>query len=155
MLPARMRWEGHWVTGSVRNVSQHGVMLCMAETPPPGTYVELLVGAETITARSVWATEPNCGLRARSAINFEGLREPVSRSGRTSSLVEFGTAVRHKVSRPERRADAEKSRQTSYLLQYLTALVVAVLVAASIGWEVYRTLSAPLSSVSRAMAGEK
>jgi len=156
MLPARVRWGSGWVTGSVRNVSEHGLMVCMGEPPPPpGTYVELLVGAETITARSVWADQPNCGLRTRGAINFDGLREPASRSGRSAALAEFGSAVRHEIAKPERRTNPEHARHLSYAMQYLTALIVGALVAASIGWEVYQTLSAPMSSVSRAMAGDK
>jgi hypothetical protein len=153
MLPARLRWDGDWVAGSVRNVSSHGLMLCSPQVPPPGSYVELCVGGETITARAVWADDQLCGLRTRTPIDFERLRAPAASADRRSDLVAFGSAVRDSAHQPDRRRAPEHSRHLSYAFQYLTASIVATIAAGSIGWEVYQTLAAPLSAVTQSMAG--
>lgn len=155
MLPARMRWDGAWRTASVRNVSAHGLQLSGPLLPPPGTYVELLIGAETIVARAVWSIDQACGLRARSPVNFGGLRERRSAAAAANANAEFGRRADDRTPRVDHHALAERSRAVSYAIQYVIAAAVATLLAGSIGWEVYRTLSAPLSAVSVAIGGSK
>jgi hypothetical protein len=155
ILPARMRWDGRWVSGSVRNVSSRGLMVCSSEIPPLGTYVELVVGSETITARTVWSDQQAWGVRSRSAIDFARLREASTTAGCASASAEFGSVARHDVAHPARRRSAELNRHLSHAFQYVTALIVGSLVAGSIGWEVYRTLSAPLLRIAATMAGAR
>jgi PilZ domain len=150
ILPAQIRWNGPWRDASVQNVSSHGIMLRSAPVPQPGTYVELMVGSLSITARTVWAHADICGLRARTPIDFERLRERRSSDAHKASMAEFVGQNRRK-SPPDFRRQAENSRNLGNAFQYLTALCVAVAVAGGLSWEVYKILSAPLSTVAIAM----
>jgi hypothetical protein len=152
LLPARMRWDGAWVDGQVRNVSAHGLMLAAATLPPRGTYVEVAVGSLVITARAMWTGPECCGLRARSPIDFERLRE--RRAPRGAATTEFSGPDR-RAPRPPVPQQAEASRQVGNLIQYLTALSVAVVVAGTVSWEVYKTMSAPMTTIAQAMAASK
>ncbi|MDO7844320.1 PilZ domain-containing protein [Sphingomonas immobilis] len=152
LLPARMRWDGPWVEGQVRNVSTHGLMVAANTLPPRGTYVEVLVGSLSITARAMWTGPDGCGLRSRNAIEFDRLRE--RRAPRGPATAEF-TGPDRRAPRPPVAQQAEDSRRIANIIQYLTALSVAVMVAGTVSWEVYKTMSAPLTTIENAMAAPK
>ena len=155
LLPARLRWDGGWLAVSVRNVSKRGLMITAASLPPPGAYVELVVGAETITARAIWAHDQFCGLRSRNPLDFDRLRQPAGATPRTSPSSEWSAASRRAPQRRPELRHADHSRHTSHRLQYLTALIVAALVAANISWEVYKTMSAPILTTRLALGAPR
>lgn len=151
MLPARIRWDGGWINASVRNISAHGLMLCSPQVPPIGAYVELRVGSDTITARTMWAKGQSYGVRARDIIDFHRLRQ----GGRGAQPVAPPSMPRSAVRAAGGGRTVEQSRAISNAIQYLTAAAVAALVAWSVATEVYHTLSAPLATVSGAMDAPK
>ena len=154
LLPARMRWEGPWVAASVRNLSGHGMMLCSAAVPPIGTYVEVQVASQTITARAVWSADHTCGLLSRERLEVSRFLAPQSAGRRSAAAVDpMRAAWRHEHNDP--RKSAERNRTISNLFQYCTAGLVAAAVAGSLGWEVYKTLSAPMSVIQSNLVQSK
>jgi hypothetical protein len=155
LLPARARWDGPWVAGKVQNVSRSGLMFS-SETPPPrGSYVEVMVGNLTITARAVWNYDGAVGLKARNPIDFELLRERRGTKPAADASASFKGPDRRAARPPERHRQEERSRELGNLMQYVTFALIAVAVAGGMGWEVYQTLSAPASKISMAMAGQR
>ncbi len=148
VLPARIRWDGRWVTATVRNLSPHGLMLCATPTPPVGCYIEVQILSEFITARSVWCDQHRCGLRSRERLDVNRVLSRSDGMVANAGVLALDRATdqrrEFKINRGDRE---EQSRQISSAIQYLTALAVAVSAAGSLGWEVYQTLSAPITAV--------
>jgi hypothetical protein len=145
-----MRWGGPWVTASVRDVSERGMMIHGSTLPPPGSYVDVMIGAQTVTARAIWSDDHTCGLQARSPLDLDQLRASPAASGRAKAIADFTGSIAGAVRQPDIHGRAEASRQFSNILQYLTAIIIALLVSASMSWEVYKTLSAPMQIASHA-----
>lgn len=140
ILPARLRWEGRWVTATIRNLSSRGLMVAAPAPPPPGTYVEVQVASQVITARTVWTQEQLCGLLAQGRLDVGQL---CGGSG-TRPTPDFD---RRATPRASVRQQADNSRQLASLFQYAVAVAFALTAAGSVGWEVYKTLSAPMTAI--------
>ena len=154
-LPARARWDGPWVNGSIQNVSRSGLLFTTEAPPPRGTYVELIVGNLTITARAMWNHGGAVGLKARNPIDFELLRERRAANAGQSASASFNGPDRRAPRQPDRHRQEERSRELGNLMQYVTFALIAMAVAGGMGWEIYQTLSAPASKISLAMAGQR
>jgi hypothetical protein len=156
IVPVRIRWGGEWVRATTRNISSRGMMLSAPIVPPPGTYVEVQMLTSTLTARAVWSDGRCCGLQAREKLNVIAIAEARQRQGQAASLVS-GDGARPPASafRAPREAgfDASRSRQSSTILQFLTAIAVATTAAGSLGWEVYHALAAPLAAANAKLSG--
>ncbi len=153
-LPARARWDGPWVQGSVQNVSRSGLLFTTNAPPPRGTYVEVIVGNLTITARAIWNSGSSVGLKARNPIDFELLRERRGTKAGQQATGSFNGPDRRAPRPPDRHRQEERSRELGNLMQYVTFALIAMAVAGGMGWEVYQTLSAPASKISLAMTGQ-
>jgi hypothetical protein len=145
-MAARLRWQGNWLPARVTNISSHGLLLMMQEPPQPGTYVEVYVDAAHVVARTIWATGQLCGLRSRETFDLSG----VSSGG-------IAVASRDPAQRPVPRARSNvrqresDSRHLSSLIQYVTFAAIAATAASGLAWEMYQTLSAPMSAVHSAL----
>jgi len=129
---------------SIRNVSGRGMMLRMPQPPRPGTYVEIEAGTSAVAARAVWTAGQSCGLHSRERFDLTSF-------GKTRGRPVLRTAPQPQ-SRPVQRRltieqKADRSRQHSSLMQYLTFAAVGIAAATSLGWEVYHVLSAPMSAI--------
>lgn len=148
-LPARLRWQGHWLSASVHNISAHGLLLTLPEPPKPGTYVEIYLGAAHVVARSIWTAGQFCGLRSRETFDLSGIlgnRGPGRIALANRAPAQAPARRRPSVSEPE-----EASRRMASLFQYATFTLVAVTAASTIAWEVYKTLSAPMDAIHGAL----
>ena len=142
ILPARVRWEGRWVSATVRNMSSGGLMIAASVPPPPGTYVEVQIAEQTIAARAMWTQQQFCGLRAQGKLD-------VARLCGTPGPRAAATPDRRGTPREDR---ADRSRQFASLFQYCVALVFAVGAAGSLGWEVFNIISAPLTAIGHKLS---
>lgn len=135
---------------SVRNISAHGMMLRMPAPPVAGTYVEVEAGAIAVAARIVWALGQSCGLRSRDRFDLSSLN-----AGRGRPTIQMAAIpARTHQTRPVHRDDAERSRQISSLIQYLTFAALAVAAAGSLAYEVHQVLRAPFAAVEQKLGGQ-
>jgi len=120
------------------------MMLRIPIPPSPGTYVEIQLNDNVITARTVWAAEQSCGVQTQAKIDMGAIRG-------TRDAAPTGGASPARVARaPVRLSSADdiaRSRRNSSLMQYLTFVLVGTAAASSLGWEVYQTLSAPMHAI--------
>ena len=150
LIPARMRWDGAWQSGKVRNVSSHGMMINMPGPPEPGTYVEVQLGATTHAARAVWTSGLAVGLRSREVIDLESLHMNSGRAPARTMIQQRGKLVAQTY-QPAVRQRHEESRWLASLFQYATFVAVALCAASFVAWEVHKTLSASTSAISTAL----
>ena len=143
-VPARIRWNGHWATAMVGNVSARGLMVRTAIPPAPGTYVEIQTSYGTITARATWMTDHACGFRAQDKLDVDVYRGEPTPASSSAGVAERTRAVATPRSIAEQ---AERSRQLSMMFQYAALGLVVASAAVGIGWEVYRVLSAPFAAI--------
>jgi hypothetical protein len=153
LIPARMRWEGRWTAASIRNVSSKGMMVRTEAPPSPGTYVEMQLPSGVVAARTVWTMNQACGLKLQDRLDIGAIL------GKRSASV-AGSGMRHSgAPRPRReptpaelRARSERNQQLSSLMQFVIVVAVGVCAAGSLGWEVYKVLSAPMVAVEGKLA---
>jgi len=150
LIPARMRWDGDWQSGKVRNISSQGLMMNMPDPPEPGTYVEVQIGALTHVARAVWTSGLAVGLRSREAIDLESLHGN-SGPAPARTLSRQRASLAAQTYQPTVRQRHEESRWLASLFQYATFVAVALSAASFVAWEVHQTLSASTSAIGSAL----
>jgi hypothetical protein len=145
-----MRWDGPWLPASIRNISSHGVMLCMPDPPKVGTFVEIQVGAVTLAARASWTVGQACGLQLRETLDLSAIKG--ERAGAAGKTAPRPTA--HFAAQPSRAKTShqhEHSRWLASAMQYSTFVIIAVSAAGGLAWEVYQTISAPILAIEAAL----
>jgi hypothetical protein len=120
-------------------------------TPPPGTYVEVILRSTVIVARTIWQGDGACGLRTQDTIDLQGvLTGEWSQPPQPVRAMPRGrTVTRHQT----RLSSSDAARRASSAMQFGFALLIGGAAAASLGWEVYQTLAAPMTTISTAMEG--
>ena len=151
VLPAKIRWDARWLPSTIRNVSTRGLMLRMPGPPPPGTYVEVQTPVGVLVARAMWTLNQSCGLRLQDRLDVQAIL-----SGRNSTPRATSTAKPASVWAPRRQhidigARAERSKRLGALMQFTIVVGVGSCAAGSIAWEVYKTMSAPLTAIGKQM----
>lgn len=152
VLPARIRWNGRWISATARNISPHGLMLCAVGLPPPGTYVEIHLLTNVITARSVWCEQQLCGFETAETLNVTQLAAPGG-AAMSGAVIDSGFGKKNFKRSASPAVQAERSRAFGRSMQFLTMVALSVTAAGSLGWEVYHTLQAPFTAISNSMGG--
>ena len=153
MISARMRDGDAWSDANILNLSSRGLLLCAANPPPRGAYVEVRRGAYVIIGRVIWANADRFGVRAQDALAIDSLIGNASRKGQVAN--ESAGAIVERRARP--RPDAlewryVQSGNKGRALQFVVISGLGAILAACAYETVRETLSQPLSIVSTHLA---
>ncbi|HEX7783082.1 MAG TPA: PilZ domain-containing protein [Sphingobium sp.] len=144
IVEARMRADAGWVTVCIRNISAHGLMGQTATPPPPGTYIEIHRGAQTIIGRTVWARGRKFGVRAQDILDIEAIiGDPVPIKRGSARLPDGGIIAerRSDIRRPSIAEQHEESIRLSQKCQSLFFLAVGMVAAGMLAYTLYMVLA--------------
>ena len=143
-LSAQMRAGGRWADVGIRNVSEHGMLLCADEPPPLGSFLEVRRGPMMLAVRTVWREGCLFGVRAQDRIDFTELT--------TGSAAPTTAATLEAVVKPAQRRkncaqDGEASRFFGRKFQFLFVLAVFGSMIVALGGSLQEVLYKPMRSV--------
>ena len=143
VMPARLRSNIGWTDACILNISSHGAMIQSARIEPRGSIVELWRGETVIVARVVWRDGARAGLETECALPVEQILSPNQTAAMTLTA---GPA--HRRADPCRRHDR---RSQGRMIEYVGAVVIACVLAASAFELVERALWRPVAIIESAL----
>lgn len=145
-----MKDDAAWRNVAIRNVSNHGVMLQIANPPPRGRYVEIQRDSLVIVGRVMWSEPGACGLRTHEVLSLPATGT-LAATPPGVHAVEPGTFQHRKAARtPEEIAESAviASRRMQFALMG-TACAAAV---SALAFVAFRWLAAPAEIISAALS---
>lgn len=142
VLQARLRFNRRWSDACILNLSQRGLMVYAPQPADPGTFVEIRRGEQAIVARVVWRRNNRLGLRSERPLPVE----QVITGADSASALRIGAVKLVGDRRKHPRTD-DDSRSRGRIIEFMSIVTVAAVLAGSAYSVVARTLSAPIARV--------
>lgn len=146
VLPARIRNGPGWADACILNISSRGLLIYARCTAQPGSQVRLWRGGYLIVARVVWRSNERLGVCTPEPIAVDNL---ISSESEPAAVPVLGREA--KLERPRQPRSHERSRERSRAIEFVSLALVGAALAAAAAAYAYRTLSAPLEAVNRAL----
>jgi hypothetical protein len=143
ILPARLRMGAHWSDACILNISSRGLMIQASRAAPEGTVIELWKGDYVIVARVVWREGARAGLRSEDRVPVEEILSLAQSPG----LQLTATTGRPPYERRNRLRTHEDSRIRARMMEFGSAVVIALFFAGSAYGLVEQALAKPLAAV--------
>lgn len=146
VLPARLRSGVRWTEACILNVSSRGLLIYARNNLQPGSLIEIRRGQQMVFARVVWRNNQRIGLHSPDPL-------PVAEiiRGETESPSLPAPCGAELADRPRAQRNAERSRESSRAIEFLSLVLVGILFAGAIGLQLVATLGKPLTTVQAAI----
>lgn len=153
LLPARVRIDASWHDVRIVDVSEGGLGLSSAQPPCTGSYLELRRDTAMVICRVAWTSGDRLGVQSQERIDPQILisGECQSQSCGASRDPVWPQAERRKANRPTAEMHKRSKAKAAHIEFAALAGAGAFLSFLAVN-TAYRTLTAPLSQVSFAMA---
>ena len=147
VVQARVRSGAGWNDACILNVSSRGLLIYANCATRPGRYVELHRGEQVIVAKVVWRNNQRMGLFSNDRLPVEQIISNQAAAGAAAA-----TAGELLVERRKRPRDPERSRERARAMEFLSLVLIGLVVAGALAAYATQTLSRPLAKVTAALA---